>query len=167
MDKDIVYFLASPEAVILIEAFFAEMDAYKAAYRAFGESIGATNTIVLGHRVVGFEFRNTSPPKGWKVPAKKRKFPLFAAVGPTGWDAGLPVMPNKSKLDQALGIGPVEQHIWAENGGLHSGPSEYGYEKVGSDFVISARVVDGKMHGNPPTGCLSLKKSEYFALKGE
>ena len=165
--KDIAYFLASPEAIAHIEALFSAMDAYKDAYKAFGETLGATNTITLSHRVVGFEFRDKPLPKGWKAPAKSRRFPPHSAVGPKGWDADLPPFPSKEATDQALGIGPVVHFMWEEEGTLRGADSSYGYEKVGSNYVITVRVVNGTMHGNPPTGCQPLKKSEYFALKGE
>jgi hypothetical protein len=167
MEPETLYYLASPEAAQHIAAFFDALDAYKAECRRLGDSVGATNSLTLQHRVVGFEFKGKPFPVGWKSPPKHRHFPKDCAVWPKGWDASLPPFPDKRGLDRRLGIGEIEHRTYIRDGRLYGSTSNYGYEKAGDSWVIEQLVVDGKPHGNPPAGCKQLKKSEYYALKGE
>ena len=165
--KDIIYFLASPEASALIQAHFAAMDAHKSAAFAMRNKLGATAPVFLRDRLVGFQFKDKPLPEGWKAPAKKLGFPPQCGVGPTGWDAEIPPLPSNRKLDLSIGIGDAPPISYFEAGKLYQVLTGYGYETVQGEHVISMQTFDGVPHGNPPAGCQPIKKSEYYALRGE
>jgi hypothetical protein len=169
MKPDVLYYLASPEAVALIEAFYGQRDVYRKATHVLRDSVGATDVIVRDRSkvLVALEFKNVPVPAGWKRMPKKWRCPPDSFIGPTGWDSGLPPLPSAYALDAALGIGPSDSKIYTNDGKVYEAVTEYGHEKVGDSWVIQQRSLDGVPHGNPPTGCKPLKKSEYFALKGE
>lgn len=166
--KDILYYLASPEAKSKIEAYFEAVDAHKDAAFKMQKELGATSVFVNRYGCcIGFEFKGAPIPQGWKRPAKKLKFPPDAAIGPTDWDKSLPPFPSVHKTNKELGIGEISERIYVENGQTYSAITTYGYETIGDQIVITVKSFDGVPHGNPPAGCQPLKRSEYFALKGE
>jgi hypothetical protein len=165
----ILYYLASPEATTPIEAYFAAFDDYRKATHALKDSLGATDVIVRKHSkvLVALEFKGVPMPAGWRFAPKKMQCPPHSAVGPKGWDSSLPPVPSRSALDSALGIGEAKSRIYEHDGRMFEAITQYAYEKVGDSWVIHQPSLDGVPHGNPPAGCQPLKKSEYFALKGE
>ena len=167
MNPEILYYLASPEASALIGAAFKDLAAYKAAVFAMRDRIGATTAIESSGRCVGFGFKGGPMPEGWTKPAKRLRFPPGSGVGPKGWDSELPPFPSFHALDKALGVGDFPPKSFIKDGKLYSAMAGYGYERVGETYVITMQSVNGEPIGNPPAGCQPLKKSEYYALKGE